>query len=169
MLSLATLCIWSLDLSPEPFNIRFRRIAHAITRQPVDAPQFCDQYIRVQAIVPVGGWAQVIYSGIIAEQQIDACCHTGCYNLYIVTSLLDQDQSSITEILSQFYNNTVKLRKSCCGEIHVRMCACLWNGIFPMRIKARRDQDELWSETIGRRSHHLAENRLVNLVACGGR
>src|SRR6266567_7132163 len=71
MLPPATLCTWSLDLSAQPFNILFRRVAHTIACQPVNAPQFCDQYIGVQAILPVGRRTQVIYSSIIAKQQID--------------------------------------------------------------------------------------------------
>src|SRR5260370_24616766 len=96
---------------------------------------------------------------------MNAGCHTGSHYFYIITALLVQNQSSITQALSNLYDDTIELCESCRGEIHIRMRACLGNGIFPMRIEAGRDQDQLWLETIGSRSHYLEENRLVDLVA----
>src|SRR6266853_3839192 len=69
-------------------------------------------------------------------------------------------QSTITEGLGQFDDDTCELGKACCGEIH----AAQW--VLPMSIKTGGNKHQLWVKTISGRSHYLAENGFIRLVAC---
>src|SRR5579883_840104 len=136
----------------------------------MNTPELGNEHIGIDAVGVVRSRSEAIYGSIVAKQEIDAGCHTtgGCFQM--IAALLYQDQTSITQRVSQVNNNLTELGEARCGNVHIgrdQSRACI--VLFPVSVKARGHQDELWIKAIRRRSHKLAKDRIVSFKAgfCG--
>src|ERR1019366_1348999 len=121
--------VWPFHLSAQALDIRFGGVTSTITREMVNAPQFSNQYIGIEAVVFCGWRAKVINRRIVAEQQINTGCDTICHRIQIIATFLNHHQTTVTEKVSLLDNNLCQACEASDREIHVP------DWIFPVGVK----------------------------------